>query len=545
MPPKKKYVQAITSAFLIAAMCLNSGCKKVSEDASAGINVPDTSVQQPVLTTSEPPVTEDVETQTAASAEITETAAAASETLNTEEETSAEVTAESESTTAETAPPETSAAPQETSVRTAGVQTAASTAEETSAVTIQTESPPEITETTTVSTTASTTVSTTAETAAQPAFAVTQNSYTALNYKKQKGIWFSYLEYSSLLMNKTASEFRTNIGKCFDNVKSLDFNTVYVQARAFGDAYYDSELFPTGDRLNGTIGAKAAFDPLEIMIEEAHSRGLSVHAWINPMRLMTDSQIKSLSDSYTVKKWYNDSSKNGTYIVKCNDRWYLNPAYDEVKQLISGGITEIAANYDIDGIQIDDYFYPTTDSSFDSAAYKASGTDKSLAKWRTDSVNSMVKAMCRAVHSANPTAVFGISPQGSVDNNVNDLYADVKAWCKSAEYCDYILPQIYYGFENPALPYGDTIALWSEMTSSGNVNLVIGLAGYKIGIVDNYAGSGKNEWINNSDMLARQIALAEKLGNYGGVAIFRYGSLFDPDPSAAKQVSKELENIKK
>ncbi|MGN0607694.1 MAG: glycoside hydrolase family 10 protein, partial [Oscillospiraceae bacterium] len=435
--------------------------------------------------------------------------------------------------------------PQETSVRTAGVQTAASTAEEASAVTIQTESPPEITETTTVSTTASTTVSTTAETAAQPAFAVTQNSYTALNYKKQKGIWFSYLEYSSILMNKTASEFRTNIGKCFDNVKSLDFNTVYVQVRAFGDAYYDSELFPTGDRMNGTIGAKAAFDPLEIMIEEAHSRGLSVHAWINPMRLMTDSQIKTLSDSYTVKKWYNDSSKNGTYIVKCNDRWYLNPAYDEVKQLISDGITEIAANYDIDGIQIDDYFYPTTDSSFDSAAYKASGTDKNLAKWRTDSVNSMVKAMCKAVHSANPTAVFGISPQGSVDNNVNDLYADVKAWCKSAEYCDYILPQIYYGFENPALPYADTIALWSEMTSSGNVKLVIGLAGYKIGIVDNYAGSGKNEWINNSDMLARQIALAEKLGNYGGVAIFRYGSLFTPDSSVSKQVSKELENIKK
>lgn len=533
MPPKKKYVQALTSALIIAAMCFNGGCKKVSEDASSGINSPDTSVSQPALTTTVPSVTEEKSTHTASSSKITETSETTAETLNTEEKTP-----ETERTAAETAPPE-------TSVRTAGVQTAASTAEETSVITIQTESPPEFTETTAVSTAASTTVSTTAETSAQPAFAVTQNSYTALNYKKQKGIWFSYLEYSSILMNKSASEFRTNIGKCFDNVKSLDFNTVYVQVRAFGDAYYDSELFPTGDRLSGTIGAKADFDPLQIMIEEAHSRGLSVHAWINPMRLMTDSQMQTLSDSYTVKKWYNDPSKNGKYIVKWNDRWYLNPAYDGVKQLISDGITEIAANYNVDGIQIDDYFYPTTDSSFDSAAYKASGTEKSLAKWRTDSVNSMVKAMCKAVHSTNPTAVFGISPQGSVDNNVNDLYADVKTWCRSAEYCDYILPQIYYGFENSALPYADTIALWSEMTSSGNVKLVIGLAGYKIGIVDNYAGSGKNEWINNSDMLSRQIDLAEKLDNYGGVAIFRYGSLFDPDPSAAKQVNAELENIKK
>lgn len=540
--PKKKYVQALTSALLIAAICFNSGCKRVSEEASASINSPDTSASQAVLTTSELPITEETETQTAA---VTETAETTAETSASEEETSAEAATETESTSAETAPPETSAAAKETSVRTAGVQTAASTAEETSAVTIQTESPPEILETTAASTTVSTTAVTTSETTAQSAFAVTQNSYTALNYKTQKGIWFSYLEYSSLLMNKTASEFRTNIGKCFDNVKMLDFNTVYVQVRAFGDAYYDSELFPTGDRFSGTIGAKTDFDPLEIMIEEAHSRGLSVHAWINPMRLMTDSQMQALSDSYTIKKWYNDSSKNGKYIVKWNDRWYLNPAYDEVKQLISDGITEVAANYDIDGIQIDDYFYPTTDSSFDSSAYKASGTDNSLAKCRTDSVNSMVKVMCKAVHNANPTAVFGISPQGSVDNNVNDLYADVKTWCKSAEYCDYILPQIYYGFENPALPYADTIALWSDMTSSGNVKLVIGLAGYKIGIVDNYAGSGKNEWINNSDMLSRQIALAEKLGNYGGVAIFRYGSLFDPDPSAAKQVSKELENIKK
>ncbi len=371
-----------------------------------------------------------------------------------------------------------------------------------------------------------------------------KSSYSALNYNVQNGIWISYLEYSSAMTNKSSSEFRETIGEYFDNVCSIGINTVYVQARAFGDAYYKSELFPTGDRYNGTIGAKLKYDPLEIMVEEAHSRGLSIHAWINPMRLMTDSQIKTLSDDYIVKKWYNE--KNGTYIVKSGDRWYLNPAYPEVEKLITDGITEIVSGYDVDGIQIDDYFYPTTDKSFDSAAYAESGTSKSLSEWRKDNINSMVKKMNRAVHKANPTALFGISPQGSIDNNYDELYADVKTWCSSSDYCDYILPQVYFGFENASLPYEKTIAEWSSMASSGNVQLVIGLAGYKIGQSDNYAGkNGKNEWINNSDMLARQISAAEKLANYGGTAIFRYGSVFEPDSSVAKQVNAEISNLKK
>ncbi len=374
--------------------------------------------------------------------------------------------------------------------------------------------------------------------------AVVKASYNALNYSVQRGIWISYLEYSSAMTNKSASEFRKTIGGYFDNVTNIGLNTVYVQARAFGDAYYKSEFFPTGDRYNGTIGAKLEYDPLEIMVEEAHSRGISIHAWINPMRLMTDSQIKSLSDDFVVKKWYNES--RGTYIVRSGDRWYLNPAYPEVEKLITDGITEIVSGYDVDGVQIDDYFYPTTDKSFDSIAYAESGTSKSLSEWRKDNINSMVKKMNRAVHKANPTALFGISPQGSIDNNYDELYADVKAWCSSAEYCDYILPQVYFGFENASLPYDDTIAEWSSMTSSGNVRLVIGLAGYKIGQSDNYAGkSGKNEWINNSDMLARQISSAEKLENYGGTAVFRYGSVFEPDPSVAKQVNSEISNLKK
>lgn len=537
---------------VIAAVMLCSGlsaCKKVAEEpwnadiqTANSVILTEETIQTEVTTqtaglTEEPEVTETVsevieetieqlqsETTLQQETTISVTETAAIETEPPEDDLIDEPSGENVTVKAETEPPKQTKASETTAEKTTKAAET-TTAEETvvTELTLQTESP--------------------AETASH---SYGLNGYSALNYSEQKGIWISYLEYSSAMMNKSAKAFRSTIGEYFDNVKALSFNTVYVQVRAFGDAYYRSELFPTGDRYNGTIGAKLSYDPLEIMVEEAHSRNLSVHAWINPMRLMTDSQLKSLSDSYTIKKWYNDSDKCGKYIVKSDGRWYLNPAYPEVEKLISDGISEIVSGYDVDGIQIDDYFYPTTAASFDSAAYKASGTSKSLSSWRTDNINDMVKRMNKTVHSANPSVLFGISPQGSVDNNYDTLYADVKTWCSSSGYCDYILPQVYFGFDNSALPYSDTIALWSSMTSSGNVKLVIGLAGYKIGAADAYAGAnGKNEWINNSDMISRQMKAAKKLGNYGGVAIFRYGSIFEPESSVAKQVNAELANIKK
>ena len=542
-PHNVKY-KAFAAVFATLMLCTNlSACKKVSEEPrDANIQTANSVIlteetTQTAGATDEPKVTEVItsvteealnepESETTLQQEepeiVTETVTAESEPPE-DDLIESELSGENVTVKAETEQPKQTKASETTTTTTKASET--TTAEETSVteLTLQTESP--------------------AETAAN---SYGTNGYSALNYSEQKGIWISYLEYSSAMMNKSAKAFRSTIGEYFDNVKALSFNTVYVQVRAFGDAYYRSELFPTGDRYNGTIGAKLSYDPLEIMVEEAHSRNLSVHAWINPMRLMTDSQMKSLSDSYTIKKWYNDSDKCGKYIVKSDGRWYLNPAYPEVEKLISDGISEIVSGYDVDGIQIDDYFYPTTAASFDSAAYKASGTSKSLSSWRTDNINDMVKRMNKTVHSSNSSVLFGISPQGSVSNNYDTLYADVKTWCRSSDYCDYILPQVYFGFENAALPYEDTIALWSSMTSSGNVKLVIGLAGYKIGAADAYAGTnGKNEWINNSDILSRQMKAAKKLGNYGGVAIFRYSSIFEPESSVAKQVNTELANIKK
>ncbi|MBQ5319139.1 MAG: family 10 glycosylhydrolase [Oscillospiraceae bacterium] len=518
---------------ILSAALLVSGCKTISEEAP------------PIMTRIDASTTT-FSTKDTLSAEIV------SETVGNETETSEvateitemEITAEkSTETAAETteipqettsSAPETTFVPETTSLsETTTVPETTTEATITTLLTLQSESPPE------------TTLQTTSETEQVTAYYGT-NSYNALNFREQKGFWITYLEYSSILKNKSESSFRKSIGNYFDNISDLGFNTVYVQVRAFGDAYYDSDLYPSGEQFDGTIGTSNNFDALQVMIDCAHERNLSIHAWINPMRLMYTSQLEAIDDNYPIKKWYDSNKYNGTYIVKSGDRWYLNPAYSEVTDLIASGITEIAANYDVDGIQIDDYFYPTTDSSFDKSAYSASETDLSLSDWRIANVNRMVKKLYKAAHNANSSIVFGISPQGSVDNNYNQLYADVKTWCKSSGYCDYILPQVYFGFDNTALPYADVIALWSSMVKSDDVKLVIGLAAYKIGAEDTYAGKGgKNEWINNDDIISRQMSLAESLSNYGGVAIYRYDSLFNPESSVAAQVDKEIKNIEK
>ena len=155
----------------------------------------------------------------------------------------------------------------------------------------------------------------------------------------------------------------------------------------------------------------------------------------------------------------------------------------------------------------------------------------------------MVRQIYSAVHGANPQAVFGISPQGSTANDFNSLYADIYTWCKSTDCCDYICPQIYFGFENSSLPYAQTLDEWAKLVDGTNISLVAGLAAYKSGTEDNYAGSGKNEWINSTDILARQRALTDIYG--AGYAFFRYDSLFLPSPSVSAYVNAELDNLKK
>lgn len=366
------------------------------------------------------------------------------------------------------------------------------------------------------------------------------NSYTALNYKQVKAVWISYIEINNLLQQKSEAEFRKTIGRIYDNCLSLGLNTVYVHVRAFGDAFYYSELYPFTKYISGTLGKKTDYDPLKIMIKEAHNRDISFHAWINPLRLNSATDIASVSESYTVGKWYNGREK-GKYIVNVGGTYFLNPAYDEAIKLVGDGVREIVSGYNVDGIHIDDYFYPTTDTSFDSTAYSAFGTG-TLSSFRIGRCNKLVKEIYTAVNDCSSTAIFGASTQGNMYNNLTQLYADTESWCKGG-YIDYFTPQIYYGFENSGVPFKKCLDDWSELVSGTKVKLYAGLCLYKVGLEDTWAGTGKNEWINNRDILKRQIEYSFEKKGCDGIALYCYNYLFSKGYHNA-EIQKEIDNFK-
>ena len=365
------------------------------------------------------------------------------------------------------------------------------------------------------------------------------STYTPLNFEEQKAVWISYIDLQPMLLQKSESQFTENIAAAYEKIKNLGCNTVYVHVRSFGDAYYNSQLYPYSKSITGEIGQSPDFDPLEIMVTQAHNQGLSFHAWINPMRCETEENMKKIQDDCILKEWYSDPEKYDEYLVKADsdNHYWLNPAVDEVRTLIADGAKEIAENYNVDGIHIDDYFYPTTDTYFDSGIYVETGITQSLSDWRMSNVSKMVKEIYDSIKSVNENVLFGVSPQGNIENNYELMYADVKKWCSEEGYLDYIVPQIYFGLENSAKPFEQTAQDWSEMVTNENINLVIGLGVYKI--------SQEEEFIQNTGIIGEQIELSEKLDNYSGVALYNYINLFEPEEDLAQRTNAELECIKK
>lgn len=356
------------------------------------------------------------------------------------------------------------------------------------------------------------------------------NGYKPLNYSEVRGVWISFIEINGM-QSSSESVFRNSISAVYDNCVSLGLNTVYVHARSHGDAYYDSDYFPKTKYIDG------GFDALKIMVEEAHKRGLSFQAWINPLRMCSVSDIER-EKGYPIYNWRGDNR-----LVRVGDNYYLNPAYSEVISLIADGAREIVANYDVDGIHIDDYFYPTTDASFDSIEFQNSSYS-TLSEFRLSNCDKLVSSLYSAVKSANPSALFGVSCQGSINNNYNQMYADVKKWCANPGYTDYIMPQIYYGFSNSTEPYSTCVKTWDGLAQSGRIPLIVGLSVSKIGLEDKWAGAGRNEWITDSEILKRQFSEAYELPAYGGVCLYSYNSVFNPVSSVKSQVDREINALK-
>ncbi len=348
------------------------------------------------------------------------------------------------------------------------------------------------------------------------------------NEEEIRGIWVSVYDISDL-KGLGKEGFINKTEKMFEKMEQDNINNVFLQVRACSDAIYPSKIFPWSKFVLGNDGKIPGYDPLKIMIRSAHAHNIRIHAWINPYRISnTSNDISEIPRNSPALKLYN-SSKSNMYISD-SGIWF-NPASSNVRSLILDGVREIINNYSVDGIHIDDYFYPSDDEEIDLTEwneYIKNGGTLNKSEWRKKQVNIFISSMYRAVKAVDKSIVVSISPCGDIEKNENDFFADVKLWCESDGYTDWIIPQLYYGFKNQNQPFIKAADKWKEIVKNENVKLIAGLSAYKCGEEDYYAGKGKTEWKNNCDILSRQLSsLREK--QYGGFCLFSYKSIYNPN----------------
>lgn len=323
---------------------------------------------------------------------------------------------------------------------------------------------------------------------------------------------------------------KTRCNAILDAAQADGCNTIYLQVRPAADALYPSDLFPWSRYLTGSCGTAPAdgFDPLAYWLQQAHARGLRLEAWVNPYRICAgqnaETDFASLPDS-------SPAVQHPDWVVSCDGGYYFNPGLAEVRQLICDGIREIVTGYDVDGIQFDDYFYPSTEFA-DANTYAAANTALSRDDWRRDNVNQLVQMVYQTVHgnAKNPDCVFGISPSGIWRNkganafggsdtngyeHYSSAYADSLAWIENG-WIDYICPQIYWEIGNSAADF-DTLAHWWALQVDGTeVDLILGLAAYKIGDAQ-YGAVWQDDGCAE---IGRQIDLCRSIDGIRGCAVF-------------------------
>lgn len=359
-----------------------------------------------------------------------------------------------------------------------------------------------------------------------------------------RAVWVNYNELSMKTYENggTENDFRAKATKMCENIRADGMNTVILQVRPFCDAFYPSKYFPWSAYLTGTQGAAVEYDPLAVFLECAKAQNLAVQAWINPYRVLPSTDWSLLSPDNPARKWYEAGEIDKLLLT--GEGIYLNPASADAQALILNGVREILENYAVSAIHLDDYFYPTTDYTVDAdsyARYCAAGGALSQADWRRENVSAFVSALYSAVKAINPQVQVVISPGGDLERNYNTLYADVARWAREG-YIDVLLPQLYYGFENEKKPFESTALEWADLEYADNVSLCFGLAAYKCGKEDAYAGTGAKEWTEHTDILARQVSFCRTLKHCNGFAFFTYSSIYLPNTT--ENIKKEWKNLK-
>ena len=313
---------------------------------------------------------------------------------------------------------------------------------------------------------------------------------TSYNAPKRefRGVWMHTI-YNGVYPTLTSEGWQEYIKKQLDEYKQLGINVIIFQVRPEADAFYESEYEPWSRFLTGEQGKRPEpfFDPLHFMAEECHKRCMELHAWINPYRANANKTKNRLV-------WHHVYYEKRYMFFSYGNQLMFNPGVPDSREHIIKVVSDIVKRYDIDGLHMDDYFYPYPIQGLklpDNDTFKRYGLNKGyelgdIDRWRRDNVNILVKALSDTIKSIKPHVKFGISPFGIYRNkkydekgsntnglsNYDNLYADTQYWLNNG-WLDYIIPQLYWEIGHPAADYTTLFYWWKENKPEG-VRMFIG-----------------------------------------------------------------------
>jgi uncharacterized lipoprotein YddW (UPF0748 family) len=326
-----------------------------------------------------------------------------------------------------------------------------------------------------------------------------------------RGVWVASVVNCDFPSSKnlTTEEQKAEFIKLADLHQRNGMNALIVQVRPAGDALYPSKFEPWSEYLTGKQGVppNPYYDPLEFMINETHKRGMEFHAWLNPYRAVFSIRESSVAATHL--------TKTKPYLfLNYDGKKFFNPALQEVRTHFVNIINDLIERYAIDGIHIDDYFYPYPDAKGtefpDWKYYKEMGNGLSKADWRRSNCDSIIKQIWEAINAQPRRVKFGISPFGVWRNaskdpkgsntqagitNYDNLYADILLWLKKG-WVDYCVPQLYWERGHNLCDFDTLLAWWNKNTFSRH--LYIGQAPYRAGTTKGWRDKNElpNEIIN-------------------------------------------------
>jgi uncharacterized lipoprotein YddW (UPF0748 family) len=301
-----------------------------------------------------------------------------------------------------------------------------------------------------------------------------------------RGVWIATVGGLDWPDASTPELQQAELVRYFDRLRDSGVNAIIFQIRSEGDALYASDLEPWSHVLTGTQGQDPGWDPLAFAIEEAHKRGMELHAWFNPFRARSSATVQASS-----------------HVVNTRPEWILNfsgsnplidPGIPEARAYNASVVADVVRRYDVDGVHFDDYFYPYPNSgrgfpgitNEDDASYAADPRGLTRGNWRRDNINRFIQQVADSIAAVKPHVKYGISPFGIWQSGVprgivgmnafSEIYADALAWLR-AENLDYLTPQLYWNFGG-GQDYA-ALAPWWQGQMRGDRHLYPGLGAYR------------------------------------------------------------------